>query len=238
MHPCTVIVIKLQQEAATLRASVSKIEMLTIRWIHRQPASANCVVIRRHDVRAYFRNACFRTKNNPFSPPNVSINAVKQEITRDAKTMAPSAHRNYAYRRKKCATSSICHIIGAEVQNYRDFYVTQERMRQRNQGSRVLGSKTPQQEDIPPSGGTNSDPENSLRQSQPHTTAVVVIVQIARHITDPHETEWPNLLEYLWRNEIKYLKHVIKPEKKYLLIPATSVSCHRAPSKSGLLLSE
>ena len=67
-------------------------------------------------------------------------------------------------------------------------------MRQRNQGLRVLGSKTPQQEDIPPSGGTNSDQENSLRQSsgpwvavhrQPHTT----IVQIPRHVSDPHETE-------------------------------------------------
>ena len=34
-----------------------------------------------------------------------------------------------------------------------------------NQWSRVLGSKIPQQEDIPPSGGTNSDTENSLWQS-------------------------------------------------------------------------
>jgi hypothetical protein len=52
-------------------------------------------------------------------------------------------------------------------------------MRQHNQGSRVLGSETLQQEGIAPPGGTNSDPGNSLGQSpgpraevhhQPHTT--------------------------------------------------------------------
>jgi hypothetical protein len=43
------------------------------------PASANCFVIWRHDVQTDFRNACFRTKNNPSSPPNVPFNAVKPE---------------------------------------------------------------------------------------------------------------------------------------------------------------
>jgi hypothetical protein len=51
----------------------------------------------------------------------MSFNAEKPEITRDEKTMAPSALRKYAYRRKKCATSSIGRIVAAEVQNYLDF---------------------------------------------------------------------------------------------------------------------
>jgi hypothetical protein len=84
---------KLEQKAPTLTAVVPKIEMLAKEYTTSQQVLI-VLSFRRHDVGNEFRNACLRTKNNSSSPPNVSINAAKPEITRDAKAVAPSTVRN------------------------------------------------------------------------------------------------------------------------------------------------
>jgi hypothetical protein len=81
-------------------------------------------------------------------------------------------------------------------------------MRQR----RVLGSKTAQQEDTFPSGGTNSDPQNSLRQSsgpcaveyqQPLTTTVAEMPSCRLHRMYPTHMKQSNLIYLNTSEEIK-----------------------------------
>lgn len=112
-----------------------------------------------------------------------------------------------------------------------------------NQCSNIISVESYQQEYNPPTTETIDNElwlsfdKSVFEKNQRHNARVDATVEVQWYISEPYEPRSLNPFEYWQRNENKY-SSLTKLARKYLCTPATSVSCGRLFSKSGLIVSK